>query len=111
MNAFIIKNLSSHETEEVTLEELSERPRRPEFSSDDKYLQWRKAETTNHAFYSLVEAQVLIEAWRRHYNTERPHSSLGYRPPAPETIGAPRWPSGSATLRLPASVAHGVRIH
>ena len=62
-------------------------------------------------FYSLVEAQVLIEAWRRHYNTERPHSSLGYRPPAPKTIGPPRWPSGSATLRLPASVAHGVGIH
>jgi transposase InsO family protein len=31
-------------------------------------------------FYSLKEAQVLIEMWRRHYNTVRPHSSLGYRP-------------------------------
>jgi putative transposase len=37
-------------------------------------------------FFSLAEAQVLIEAWRRHYNTVRPHSSLGYRPPAPESI-------------------------
>ena len=37
-------------------------------------------------FYSLAEAQVLIEAWRRHFNAVRPHSSLGYRPPAPETI-------------------------
>jgi putative transposase len=36
-------------------------------------------------FYTLTEARVLIERWRRHYNTERPHSSLGYRPPAPET--------------------------
>ena len=36
-------------------------------------------------FYSLAEAKVLIEAWRRHYNTVRPHSSLGYRPPAPDT--------------------------
>ncbi len=36
-------------------------------------------------FYTLKEAQVLIEAWRQHYNTIRPHSSLGYRPPAPET--------------------------
>ena len=35
-------------------------------------------------FYSLAEAKVLIDAWRRHYNTVRPHSSLGYRPPAPE---------------------------
>ncbi len=37
-------------------------------------------------FYTLTEAQVLIERWRIHYNTIRPHSSLGYRPPAPETI-------------------------
>ena len=37
-------------------------------------------------FYSLKEAQVLIKMWRKHYNTIRLHSSLGYRPPAPETI-------------------------
>jgi len=37
-------------------------------------------------FYTLKEAKVLIEQWRRHYNTVRPHSSLGYKPPAPETI-------------------------
>jgi len=37
-------------------------------------------------FYTLGEAQVLIEQWRVHYNTIRPHSSLGYRPPAPETL-------------------------
>ena len=37
-------------------------------------------------FYSLKEAQILIEEWRIHYNTVRPHSSLGYRPPAPESI-------------------------
>ena len=37
-------------------------------------------------FYSLREAQILIERWRRHYNTVRPHSSLGYRPPAPEAV-------------------------
>ena len=37
-------------------------------------------------FYSLKEAQVIIEGWRKHYNTKRPHSSLGYRPPAPATI-------------------------
>ena len=35
-------------------------------------------------FYTLTEAKVLIERWRRHYNTVRPHSALGYRPPAPE---------------------------
>ncbi|MCH7519380.1 MAG: IS3 family transposase [Candidatus Dadabacteria bacterium] len=37
-------------------------------------------------FYNLKEAQVLIEQWRRHYNEVRPHSSLGYRPPAPKSI-------------------------
>lgn len=40
-------------------------------------------------FTTLREAQVLIEAWRRHYNAVRPHSSLGYRPPAPEAILLP----------------------
>ena len=33
-------------------------------------------------FYSLCEAQILIEQWRRHYNTRRPYCALGYRPPA-----------------------------
>ena len=37
-------------------------------------------------FYSLREAQILIEQWTKHDNTKRPHSALGYRPPAPETI-------------------------
>jgi transposase InsO family protein len=37
-------------------------------------------------FCSLKEAQVLIERWRIEYNTIRPHSSLGYRPPVPETV-------------------------
>ncbi len=35
-------------------------------------------------FYSLREVRVLTERWRVYFNTERPHSSLGYRPPAPE---------------------------
>jgi len=35
-------------------------------------------------FYTLTEAKVLIEQWRKEYNQVRPHSSLGYRPPAPE---------------------------
>ncbi len=37
-------------------------------------------------FYTLREAQVIIERWRVYYNTIRAHSSLGYRPPAPETM-------------------------
>ena len=40
-------------------------------------------------FYTLREARVLIEMWRRHYNQVRPHSSLGYRPPAPEAAPGP----------------------
>ena len=47
-------------------------------------------------FYSLTEAKVLIGMWREHYNQVRPHSSLGYRPPAPEAIAAG---PPSATLR------------
>jgi putative transposase len=50
-------------------------------------------------FYSLAEARIIIESWRRHYNTERPHSSLGYKPPAPEAL---QWP---APLRGPAPPA------
>ena len=37
-------------------------------------------------FYTLAEAKILIERWRREYNTVRPHSALGYRPPAPEAV-------------------------
>ena len=37
-------------------------------------------------FDTLLEAQILIEQWRVKYNTVRPHSSLGYRPPAPEAV-------------------------
>ena len=37
-------------------------------------------------FTTLLEAKVLIENWRKEYNQLRPHSSLGYRPPAPEAI-------------------------
>jgi transposase InsO family protein len=37
-------------------------------------------------FCSAREARIVIEQWRRNYNTVRPHSALGYRPPAPESI-------------------------
>jgi putative transposase len=37
-------------------------------------------------FYSLWEALIIIEEWRKHYNTKRSLSALGYRPPAPEAI-------------------------
>ena len=37
-------------------------------------------------FYTLKEAQVLIEIWRKYYNTIRPHSALNYQPPAPAAV-------------------------
>jgi transposase InsO family protein len=40
-------------------------------------------------FYTLQEAEVIIERWRKEYKTFRPHSSLGYRPPAPEAVLPP----------------------
>lgn len=62
-------------------------------------------------FNSLAEAKVLIEAWRRHYNTVRPHSSLGYRPPAPETASPPYPASSSASLHLRPDMAAASIIH
>jgi putative transposase len=44
--------------------------------------------------YSLKEAQTVIEQWRNPYNTVRPHSSLGYRPPAPQTMNPFLTPVG-----------------
>ncbi len=49
-------------------------------------------------FYTLREAQVIIERWRCEYNTFRPHSSLGYRPPAPDTVQWPAWPRNEKLL-------------
>ena len=55
-------------------------------------------------FYSLREAQVIIESWRRHYNTMRPHGSIGYRPPAPEVF-VPAFAAWPAAQPRPASPA------
>ena len=51
-------------------------------------------------FYTLMEAKVLTERWRQEYNTVRPHSALGYRPPAPEATEL--LPPASASLHLAA---------
>ena len=48
-------------------------------------------------FYSLREAQVVIEKWRIHYNTKRPHSTLSYRPHAPLTIAPNPTPLDEAS--------------
>ena len=61
-------------------------------------------------FSTLYEAKVLIEQWRRHYNAIRPHSSLGYRPPAPETILPPASALAYAALRPAQTLATSGRI-
>lgn len=54
-------------------------------------------------FYSMKELRVLAERWRVHYNTVRPHSSLGYRPPAPEAwLTSTSWQHGEPVASLPA---------
>jgi hypothetical protein len=61
-------------------------------------------------FYTLKEAQVLIESWRRHYNAVRPHSSLGYRQPAPEAVIAavsPATSTGASTAAFSTVLANG----
>jgi putative transposase len=55
-------------------------------------------------FYSLREAQIVIESWRRHYNTIRPHASLGFKPSAPEVF-VPAFAAWPAALCQPASPA------
>ena len=55
-------------------------------------------------FYTLREAQIIIESWRRHYNTIRPHGALGYRPPAPEVF-VPTMTAWPAALARPAPPA------
>ena len=53
-------------------------------------------------FYSLAEARIIIESWRRHYNIVRPHGSLGYKPPAPEVF-VPALAARSASQSGPAT--------
>ena len=58
-------------------------------------------------FYTLREAQIVIESWRRHYNAVRPHPSIGYRAPAPEvlvpTLSA--WPAAQSRPAPPAMLS------
>ena len=56
----------------------------------------RDAFLNGEIFHTLPEAVVLVEQWRRLYNTVRPHSALGGKPPAPETIKPSSW-----FLRMP----------
>lgn len=65
----------------------------------DELLDWE-------VFHSLREAQVLTEAWRRHYNTVRPRSALGYRPPAPEAVP---W-TGPGRMPLRPAAGQGAEV-
>jgi transposase InsO family protein len=55
-------------------------------------------------FYTLREAQIIIESWRRHYNAVRPHASIGYKPPAPEVFvqALAAWPASHIRTAAPA---------
>jgi len=55
-------------------------------------------------FYTLREAQIDIESWRRYYNTVRPHASIGYRAPAPEVFvpALAAWPAAQPRPTPPA---------
>ena len=55
-------------------------------------------------FNTLYEAQVLVERWRVDYNTTRPHSSLSYRPPAPEAFEPLSAGFGALPLRPPKAI-------
>jgi transposase InsO family protein len=58
-------------------------------------------------FYTLKEAKIVIESWRRHYNPVWPHTSLGYRAPAPEVFvpAFATWPAAQSRPVLPATLA------
>ena len=53
-------------------------------------------------FYTLAEARIIVESWRRHYNTVRPHGSLGYKAPAPEVF-IPAFAARAALQPQPAT--------
>src|SRR5205814_1250507 len=55
-------------------------------------------------FYTVRKAQIIIESWRRHYNTVRPHASIGYRAPAPEVFvpALAAWPAAQSRPAPPA---------
>src|SRR4051794_30347003 len=62
-------------------------------------------------FYTLREAQIVIESWRRHYNAIRPHASIGYRAPAPEVFvpALAAWPAAQPRPAPPAMLPRQVR--
>ena len=70
----------------------------------------RKGKSTEEIIGILREAEVLIERWRRHQNTIRLLSSLGYRPPAPETVLPSAHPLAYASPRPAEPLATSGRV-
>lgn len=62
---------------------------------------------------SLKEAKIVIESWRRHYNTLRPHGSLGYMPPAPEVFvpAIAEWAAQQPQPAPPPALASRPSVH
>ena len=60
-------------------------------------------------FYTLAEAKIVVESWRRHFNTVRPHGSLGYKPPAPEVFIPAMAARAAALSRQPTPPAQAPR--
>ena len=76
---------------------------RPGHRQVDEALETKRDELLDgEIFYSLAEARIVIESWRRHYNTVRPHGSLGYKPPAPEVF-IPAFAARAALQPRPAT--------
>jgi putative transposase len=63
-------------------------------------------------FYTLKEAKIVIESWRRNDNGVRSHASLGYRPPAPEVVvpALSPWPAAPTRLAPPAKLPAEQRL-
>src|SRR5205807_9490574 len=62
-------------------------------------------------FYTLREAKIVIESWRRHYNAVRPHASIGYQAPAPEVFvpALAAWPAAQSRPAPPAMLPLALR--
>ena len=59
-------------------------------------------------FYTLKKAKIIIEGWRQHHNTIRPHASLVYQPPAPEIMEWPPPQGGPGTPAIPALASNQI---
>jgi putative transposase len=59
---------------------------RPRKQAGPDEVSGRYTESCGEIFYSLKEAQIVIEQWRTHYNTIRLHSAINHKPPAPQTF-------------------------